>query len=811
MGIWNDLRRAARTLVREPGFAAACLLTLALGIGANTAIFSIVNGVLLRPLPYQEPQRLVALREILPAVAQVYPSIPVSARHFVEWRQRARSFENLSVITTGNVTLTGAREPEQLDWAHVSANVFDTLGVRPAIGRGFLAGEDEEGRNRVVILTDALWRRRFHADPSILGKTIALDSRAHTVVGVLPAGFWIPDDEAFNSNGNTRVRAELFVPVTFEKDELAELMGMFNYSVIGRLKQGVTREQALAELNVIGAQIAAMAPGEKVELRASAVPLRESVVAKSRRGLLVLAGAVGALLLIVCVNLANLMLARAERRSHEAAIRTALGAGRGRLLGSALTEALLIALLGGALGVAVAGASLGALVRSAPADIPRLSEVRLDSGVLLFALALTTATGLLFGLAPAWRTSRADPQSALKSGGRATTGGSGGARLRGALVAAQVALSAMLLITAALLMTSFLRLLNTDMGFRAPAVLAGRVAIPWAKYSQGDQRDGFFERLLERLAASPGVASAAISNALPLEGETWIDAVWAKGDTGPAASHPAVNVRFVSADFFRTMGIPLLAGRTFNDGDRQRKAALVSERLAERLWPGQNPLGRTFTNGSSTWYEVIGVAHDVRAHADAQPVFMVYRGYWEWPPTRATLAVRAAGDPRSIAGAIHAAIRNVDADVPLPELRTMREVLDLSVAERRFQMLLAAFFAATALLLASLGIYGVVSYTIARRTNEMGVRMALGAQPGDVRGMVLRQGMTPVALGLIVGVGGALAAGRLLASLLYEVSARDPLVIGAVSVLLALVALAACYLPANRAARVDPLAALRYE
>jgi putative ABC transport system permease protein len=810
MALWSDVRFAARTLVREPGFAALCVVMLALGIGANTAIFSIVNGILLRPLPYHAPDRLVGLREIIPAVASTYPTLPVSARHFTEWRQRCSSFASLSAMGSGTANLTGAGEPEQLQIAHISANLFETLGVQPSLGRRFIAGEDSEGHDRVAVIAESLWRRRFREDPAIVGKTIMLDSAAHSIVGVLPARFRFPGSSILDTGSIAPEKPEVFKPIVFSKDELKELMGTFNYNVIGRLKDGVSSIAALAELNVIAAQLEKLA-GQKVDLRASVTPIEDNIVGRSRRGLVILLGAVGSVLLIVCVNLANLMLARAERRGHEWAIRTALGASPARLVRQVFAETLLIAFAGGILGVAIAAGSLNTLLQHAPRDIPRLDEVRLDTGVLLFALAITAATGLLFGLAPAWRSTRSDPQTTLRSGGRTSTAARQGARFRGVLVSAEVGLSTVLLILAALLAGSFMRVLHSEKGFRAPTVLSANIAIPRAKYSEDDQRNRFHEQVLDRLASQPGVVSASICTALPLTGETWVDAAWAPGDTRPEMERPLANVRFVSADYLKTMGIPLLAGRTFNENDRKRKVAILSERLARQIWPGQNAVGRQFTRGDGSMNEVIGVAGDVKADPDKPPVAMIYRPYWDWAPRRVTLVVRAAGDPRSVAGAMRTVIRSVDPDLPVPEMRTMQEILEESVAVRRFQTLLSAAFGVTALLLAALGIYGVVSYAVARRTNEMGVRMALGARPWDLHFMIIAQAMSPVAIGLILGFAAAFAAGRVVSSLLYEVSARDPWTILSVMALLATVAAGSCWLPARRAAKLNPLDALRYE
>jgi predicted permease len=809
MSIRSELRYASRSLLREPGFTAIALLTVAIGIGANTAIFSIVNGVLLRPLPYHEPERLVTLREVLPAFAQTYPTLPASPWHFTQWQRRAKSLEGLAAIQTISMTLTGSGEPEQIDAMRVSASLFDVLGVRPALGRGFLPGEDTEGKERVAILGDSLWRRRFNAEAAIIGRTIQLDGQAFTVVGVLPRGFQFPSLSVLELGKIDAGTAEFFVPMAFNKEEMSVLMGRFNYDVVARLRRGVGPERATAELNVIAQQLV-NASGEKVELRAKVAPLLDSMVGGSRRGLLVALCAVGAVLLIVCVNLANLMLARAERKGRESAIRTALGASRGRLLRQALMPALLIALVGGAAGIALAAGGLGALVKSAPADIPRLNEVRLDGRVLLFALGITTVTGLLFGLAPAWRTSRADPESALRGGGRTATGGAGGLRLRSALITIEVGLSAMLLVVAALLMNSFFRVMRAEKGFRAPNVLSADVEIPRAKYSKPELCAQFHQRLLAQLASQPGVVSSAMVSALPLEGEVWIDNISVHGDPRGDWEKPTANVRFMSEDYFRTMGIPLRAGRTFNDDDRKRDVAIVSERLAETLWPGQVAVGRQIVDGGKT-REVIGVAGDVRVAPNKPPVSMLYRPYWDWPARRMLLVARTAGDPLSIAGGMRAAAHSVDSDVPLTRIRTMQAVLGESVAQQRFQMLLAAVFAATALLLASLGIYGVVSYAVARRTNEVGIRMALGAQAGNVYRMVLWQAMTPILLGLAAGAAGAVAAGSVLAKLLYEVSPRDPATLAGVTLLLCLVGLAACSVPARRATRVDPLDALRYD
>ncbi len=809
MNTWSDLRHAWRGLLREPGFTAAAVLTVAIGIGANTAIFSVVNGVLLRPLPFHNPERLVAVREVLPAFAQTYPTLPASAWHFTQWHERAKSLQGLAAIQTGSLALTGSGEAERVDSMRVSSSMFDVLGVSPALGRTFLPGEDQEGRERVAVLSDSLWRRRFNADPGILGRKIELDSRPFTVVGVLPKWFQFPNLSLMELGRVEAGTAQVFVPLVFNREELGVLMGRFNYEVVARLKDGVSMDRATAELNVIAGQLV-RASGEEIELQARVYPLLDAMVGASRRGLLMLLGAVGAVLLIVCVNLANLMLVRAERKTRESAIRAALGASGGRLLRQALAPMLLIALAGGALGILLAASGLGALVKSAPADIPRLNEVRLDGRVVLFALAISTLTGLLFGLVPAWRSSRADPQSALKTSGRTATAAAGRLHLRSALVTAEVGLSALLLVLAALLTSSFLHMMRAEKGFRAPCVLSADLQIPSARYSKPEQCAQFYQRLLEQLAGQPGVLSSAVVSALPLEGEIWIDNVSTPEDTRSDWKKPTANIRFMSQDYFRTMGIPLRAGRAFTESDRKRDVVVLSERLAGILWPGQNAVGRQIVDGGKP-REVIGVAGDVSVAPDKPPVSMVYRPYWDWPAPHMFLVGRTAGDPLSIAGGMRAALKNVDSDVPLTRIRSMQEVLADSAAQQHFQMLLVALFAATALLLASLGIYGVVSYTVARRTNEVGIRMALGAGAGSVYRMVLRQAMIPIVLGLSAGLAGSIAAGRVLAKLLYEISPGDPAILGGVALLLGLVGLAACTVPAWRATRVNPLEALRCE
>jgi predicted permease len=807
--LWNDLRYSLRNLARDRGFAIVALLTLALGIGANTAIFSIVNSVILRPLAYRDPDRLFTIHEVIPKVSNLYPELPVNPLHFLEWRKRCTSFEQVAELGTYAPNLTGLGQPEQLGGARVSANFLSMLGIEPQLGRGFLEEEDRPGRGDVVILTDSLWRRRFGADPSIVGKKITLEGLPRVVVGVLPAAFHFPSGSQLDKLITLSEKTEIFRPLALDlKDR--EMEGNFNYLAIGLLRKGVSRERALAELNVVQADIA-KAFKDKTELKAAVSPLQDHMVGPVRRGLLVLLGAVGAVLLIVCVNLANLSLVRGAARTRESAIRTALGAGRAQLLRQPLIESLLLAVIGGALGVLLAFWTTNLLIKNAPVDLPRMDEVRIDGYALAFALAISTVTGLLFGILPALRMTRIAPQEVLKTGGRSATEGIRGTRLRGLLVSAEVALSAVLLIVAGLLISSFLRLMNVDKGFPVERLLAVDLNTAGARYEKDGSRPEFYRRILAGVQALPGVRSAGITNWMPLRGETWVDIIWLPGDTRPMFERLAANDRFVNPDYFKTVGIAFRSGRPFAETDRGKDVVIVAQRTADQLWPGQNPVGKRLYRGDEKLREVIGVVGDVRTTLQQGPVVTVYFPYWQESVSEAALIVRTAMDPRSVAAAVRAEIWKVDPEIPVQKMKTMEEVISEAAAPRRFQMLLVLLFAASALLLASLGIYGVVSYTVAQRTNEIGIRVALGAQTAAVYRMVLRQGLMPVVLGLVAGVAGALALGRLLTSLLFEVSPADPLTIGAVMVALAAVAAFACTVPALRATRVDPMSALRYE
>jgi predicted permease len=808
----SDLRFAGRMLRKNPGFSTIAIATLALGIGANTAIFSLVDGVILRPLAYLDAGRLVAVHEIVPKFGALGPLIPVNGMHFLEWRKTVHSFEQIALVGGTTLNLTGAGEPERLAAARVSPSLFPMLGVQAQFGRTFLDEEDRPGRDQVVILNHELWERRFAGDPNVIGRKIMLDSHPFEIVGVLPRGFHFPKLNQLYAMTIAEERPEIWKPFALRDDEL-EALGDFNYACIGRLRRGVQRAQALSELNVVQAHIASQT-GEKIELRAALVFLQDQITGRSRTGLQLLLAAVGAVLLIGCVNIANLLLARGTARRREIAIRTALGAARGRLVGQMLVESLVLAGMGGAAGVALAYEAIRVIVAYAPVDLPRTDEVHLDARVLLFTLILSIFTGVLVGLFPAWRATRGGPQEAMKSGSRGSTAGRASGRLRSLLVAVEVGLSAMCLIAGGLLLHSFVNLLHVDRGFDAERIVTVDLNLPQSHYPELPQRASFVRAVLERVESLPGVTSAGISNKLPLSGEGGNNLLGTEGANVPLMERPLADIRQVNPDFFRTMGIPLRSGRIFEEADRNRKVGLLSAVTAGRLWPGENPLGKRFRMGAedSPLIEVAGVVGDVRSVSlNKTPSLTVYIPYWQRFQNHASLAVRTSIEPLAASSAIRAAIRQLDRELPVPAFRTIEDVVAESVAQRRFQMSLVLLFAAAALLLASLGIYGVVSYSVAQRTNEMGIRMALGAQPGSIRRMVLAQSLLPVCAGLVAGVVASMALGRVLGSLLFGVNVWDPATISGVLTLLLAVAAMATVPPVRRATLVDPVSALRYE
>lgn len=819
--LWQDLRYALRTLLKAPGFAAIAILTLALGIGANTAIFSVVNGVLLRPLAYHEPQQLCVIREIVPQLTKFYPTFPANLPNFRIWQRDLHSFENIGLAEGIEMDFRGRNSAVELPGAKVTSTLLDTLGVHPALGRNFQPDEDNPGRDHEVILTDSFWRSEFHADPKIIGKAMNLNGQSYEIVGVLPASFHFPQGEELGPL--TYFDAQLaFLKPLGEDASQTDLLGEFDYAAIARLKPGVSLAQASAELNVVQERIAETAK-QGGNLQAELIPLATQMLGPARQGLLFLLAAVGAVLLIVCANIANLLLARVPRRMREAAIRTALGATRGRLTRQMLTESLLLGILGGGLGILLAFWGVAAIVSAAPPGIPRLAEVSIDGRVLLFAILISVLTAALFGMLPAWRIAHADPQEALKSGALSTTENRRTRRMRSSLIGLEVALSTVLLILGGLFTSSLVHLLNVDTGFSVEHVLAADVSLPPQTYGSREQgapaRGRFYDQTLAAIRALPGVRAVGWVNYLPLEGEGSVSDVRYPGTSDKdVANMPLADYRAASPDYFSAMGIPLVAGRSFTNADRGRKVIVISQRLAERLWPGKNAVGQLCWVDWADAHEpveVIGVVADIRTIAmDKSPVMMVYCPPWlgaAATPQSASIVIRTAMDAGAAASAVRNAVRSIDPGVPITALRPMSDVVSKSVDTRRFQMLLAMIFAVCALFLASLGIFGVVAYSVEQRRHELGIRLALGAQLANLRTMILRQGMAPVLAGLAVGIAGALFLGRLIAGLLFGVHAFDPLTFVCVAAVVMLVALAACYIPARRATRVDPMVALRYE
>jgi putative ABC transport system permease protein len=812
----RDLRYAARTLRKNPGFTAIAVLTLGIGIGANTAIFSMVNSVLLRPLAYRQSQQLYLVREIIPELSQTYPTLPANLQNFRVWQRECHSFDDIAIVEPRNMTLTGSGETEQIPGAQASANLFDVLGIVPQLGRTFRPQEDAPGSDRVVILTDSFWRDRFHGDPAVVGRAITLDGQSFQIVGILPASFRFPKGDQLGVLTEFPSRLDYFKPLGLDPEQFSPL-GEFDFAAIARLKLGTSSGQALAELNVIQAQIAKDAK-QGVGLRADIIPLENEVIGTARRGLLLLLAGVGAVLLIVCLNLASLLLVRVPGRQREAGIRAALGASRARLARQLLTESALLAILGGVFGIGLAYFGLRWLITVAPPDLPRLDEVRVDARVLWFTVFASMLTGILFGVLPAWRLSQVEPQQTLKAGAATTTESRPARRLREWLIGLEVGAGTLLLIIAGLLTASMVRLLDSDKGFSAENVLAIDVSLPPQSYAKLEQKEEFYDTVLARVQAVPGVSSAGWISRLPLEGQEQVDSINVPGRSTMVLQAPIANYRYVSPGYFQSIGISLRAGRWIEQQDHNRHVAVISESVAKNLWPGENPLGKQFRTGSEEkpLTEVVGVVADIRTVAlDEPPLLMIYLPAGpsapNWSGAHASLAVRSTIASAALGLSVRSLIQTVDSGVPIRNLRPMAEIVSESVGVRRFQMALVSLFAIFALLLAGLGIYGVVGYSVARRRQELGIRMALGAQGSHLRNLVLMQGMSPVVVGWAAGVFAALIAGGMLRGLLFGVTARDPLTIAGVTVVVLVTAALACYIPARRAVQVDPMVALRYE
>ena len=801
----QDLHYGLRMLVKNPSFTIVAVLALALGIGANSAIFSVVNTVLLRPLPYKNPGRLVMLWE--EATHLGFPKNTPSPANFIDWRAQNTVFEAMAAMVERSFNLTGVGEPERFDGRRVSANLFDLLGVQPQLGRAFRAEEDKPG-SRVVILSNGLWQHRFGGDPRVIGQAVSLNGESYTVIGVMPGSFQFP----------TR-RDQLWVPLAFDAKEAASRGNHF-LEVIARMKPGVTLQQAQAEMSTIAARLAQQYPEENLRVGSVVTALQEQVVGDIKPALLVLLGAVGFVLLIACANVANLLLARAAARQKEIALRLALGAGRSRLTRQFLTESVLLAVTGGAVGLLLSIAGLRVLKTFIPDTISQAQAISIDAKVLVFTGLVALVTGIIFGLAPAMQVSHLDINDTLKEGGRDAAGGTRGNRIRALLVIGEIAVSFVLLMGAGLLINSFMHLRNLHPGFRANHLLTMKIPLSEVKYPDKERRSPFYAEVLRRVQALPGVQSAAVAGNLPLTYDGDSMPIGIEGRTDPPPDQrPDVILRVVGPGYFSTMGIPLVRGRDFREQDKADSArvVIVSEKTARHFWPGENPIGKRLKPGSTNrnipWIEIIGVVKDVRQNDFvSEPKMQMYIPYQQlnsFAPN--ALVVRTNVEPLSLTGAVRNAIWAVDKDQPVSNLRSMDEIVSEAVARQRFSMLLLGIFAALAMVLAAVGIYGVMSYSIAQRTREIGLRIALGAQKSDVLKMILRQGLRFVAAGLAIGLAASFVLTRVMASLLFGISATDPATFVSISLMLIAVALLASYIPAVRAMKIDPMLALRYQ
>jgi putative ABC transport system permease protein len=816
--LWQDLRYGARTLLKNPSFTLIAVLTLALGIGANTAIFSVVNGVLLRPLPYHEPERIVTLLND--------GRFPVSPANFLDFRANSQSFAQMAAAEAWGGALTGNDRPEQLGGLRMGEGLFAMLGTRALLGRTLQTDDYQPGKDHVLVLSHKLWQRAFGGDPNIIGQNITLSGESYAVVGVMPPQFQFPPFWA--------TRAEMWTPLDLRSRVTDRRGGSLR--VFARLKPGVTLQQAQAEIDAMNKQLALAYPEADTGLNIRVEPLNEKVVGNVRRALLVLSGAVGFVLLIACANVACLLLARASARQKEAAVRVALGAGRWRIVRQLLTESLLLSVCGAALGMLLAVWGVDWLTTllagnssSFTVRLPRLSEIKIDATALGFTLTVTLATSLLFGLAPALAASRPDLNQTLKESGRGTSGGR--RRLRETLVVAELALASVMLIGAGLLMNSFLKLRSVDPGFSPRNALTMMVSLAGASQYVGPARETFYRQLTDRLAALPGVESVSAINHLPLAGDWWGTSLAIEGRPLPPPGQEVIGIFRVSRPgYFQTMGVPLRAGRDFTERDTPDApgVAIINETLARRHWPSEDPIGKRVTlddlRGNSRppqWFTVVGVVKDVKQNSwtdapwnEIYVPFQQSRGFFQGTAghyTSMTLVIRTTVEPQSLAAAAQETVRSLDRNLPVSSVVTMEQVIADTLWQPRFNLQLIGIFAALAMTLAAIGLYGVMSYSVAQRTREVGLRMALGARRRDVLKLVVGQGMKLALAGVASGLLAAVALTRLMEKLLFEVSATDFSTFAVIAVLLIIVALLACWIPARRATKVDPMVALRCE
>jgi putative ABC transport system permease protein len=802
--MWRDVRTGVRALVHSPVFTVVTVLSLALGIGANTAIFSVVNGLLLRPLPYPEPEQIVHVWHTPPQ--QSFPGLDrfsVSPANYLDWKAQSSAFEQMAVYTDTGLSLSTSNDPLPLTGAVVSSDFFSVLRTNAMQGRTFTPDEERPGRDQVVVIGHALWQRAFGANPNIIGQTLTLNSRSFTVVGIMPAGFEFPRE------------AELWVPLAWD-DADRQVRSDHNYLVIARLKQNVSPQQAQAEMNTISSRLEQQYPEANKGWGAVVIPLREDLVGDIRLALLVLFGAVGFVLLIACANVANLMLARGANRQKEMAVRIALGAGRARLVRQLLTESVLLAVTGGVLGLLLAVWGSRMLVRLG--SLPNSGYIGIDTWALGFTLLVSFVVGIIIGIVPALQFTRTSISETLKQGSGRTGGSPIKQHTRKALVISEVALSLVLLIGAGLMIRSFWKLQNVDPGFDTSNALTMSIVLNYIRYSEPHQRLAFVDRAIENIRAVPGVVSVGTTTKIPLAGGGSTQPFSIEGrPTAAIAEQPMAQTRYISPDYFRAIGIPLRQGRFFSDQDRDNSqpVIIISEAMARRFWPGENPIGRRLTpsfHSEQGAREIVGVVGDVKTTGlDVDASAMMYLPYKQFPLPFMSFVVRTASNPESLVQPVSKAIYSIDKEQALTNVQTMEQVLTKSLSGRRFNMTLLLTFAGVALVLAAVGVYGVINYTVTLRRRELGIRMALGAKTMDVLRLVLGQGLALTLIGVGAGLISAFALTRLMASLLYGVTATDYLTFVSVSAVLIAVGLAASYVPARRATKVNPTIALRTE
>lgn len=815
--LWQDIRYGVRTLSKRPGLTLVAIITLALGIGANTVIFGVLNALLLRPLAYKDSRRLVMIWETNPRFQTSIDGLSASALNFTAWRDQNHSFENISALSVASFILTGTGEPERISNALVSASFFSVMGVEPILGRFFTPEDEKTGANKVAVISHSLWQRRFNSSPDIVGKVIALNGEGYTLVGVAPEEFNFPRPKEMPDYVANTTKTELWVPLDLA-DPFISMPGAHLLSIIARLKPEVTLEQADSEMSALAFRLAQEYPRTNEGFGAKVVSLNEQTVGNVRLALIVLMAVVGFVLLIACANVANLLLARSSSPRREIAVRMAMGATRRRVIRQLLTEALLLSVMGGAVGIVLAILSKEMIIALASGALPRLDEISIDGRVLSFTLVILLATSLLCGILPAFQSSNFNISGTIRDGAGGVTGFRG-KRMLSLLVVIEFALSMVLLIGAGLTIRSFAQLLNLKPGFDSNQVAAMNISLPTTGYKEGQQKTAFFKQVFERVSALPGVQSCGGVSELPLSGYENICAFILEGKPLPKGSEtPFVDRRIISPNYFRTMRIPLLSGRDFTEADNDAApgVVIVSERWAQLYLPDEDPIGKRIRIGGPAserpWLTIVGVVGDVKHKSiDSEIKPQIYWSYLQTPHPFMTLVVRSAFDLSDIIAAVRGEVWAVDKDQAITDVKLMEQYVSNSLSRHRLNMALFSAFAALALILAAVGIYGVMSYSVTQRTREMGVRMALGAEGRDLIKMVIRQGMTLAITGVIIGLAASLGFTRVLSSLLYGVDARDPMTFAGIAIFLTLVAIAACYIPARRATKVNPMTALRHE